>query len=110
MSKNIIITEDQCKIFASLIKISAILMTKAGCHFKIGKTSDFENRPDGEYKKKYQSILKIYTGNDSDFVSELERILIKYYREYYPTLCDNKNEGEHEKNDDSFNCIYMVIE
>lgn len=110
MSKEIIFSEKQCKIIASLIKISAILMKNPNSHFKIGKTGDLKNRLDSEYRMKYKRIIEIYEGDDSDFISSLEEVLIKYYKEYYPDLCDNQNEGEHETEDKSFNCVYMVIE
>ena len=111
MGKTIYINEKQAAILESLIRVSANLMERSNKHFKIGKTSqELEKRFDSVYRKDYHRIIMIYSDPDSDFISELERTLIKYYKKYYPVLCNNVNEGENESNEDSFNTVYMVIQ
>lgn len=111
MEKTIYINERQAAILESLIRVSANLMKRSGRHFKIGKTSqELEKRFDSKYRKDYHQIIMIYYDNDSDFISELEKILIKYYKKYYPVLCNNVNEGEEESSEGSFNSVYMVIQ
>ncbi len=106
----IIISEQQSRMIHSLMRISVILVENPNKYFKIGKTGiSLDKRFNANYKDNYDRIISVIEEEDSLFISHLETILIKYYKQYYPSLCDNENEGEVEATDEKFNCVYMVI-
>lgn len=113
MNKTIKITKEQNAFDMATSHLCKILLKKPNKRFKIGKTGQVppEKRLENEdYKYVYRQFFALYTDDDSDLISSLEKKLIQYCLNNYRVLCNNTNRGEIETTEESFNCVYVVIQ
>lgn len=92
--------------------INNIIDANPECCFKIGKTSQLlETRFRQGYEDEYDSIHPIYMSTDGELIDKLEKDLIQYYMNYFPTRCDNQQVGGGPDEEDIalVGRIYLVI-
>ncbi|CUQ38427.1 hypothetical protein [Parabacteroides distasonis] len=113
MNKTIKIAKEQNAFDMATSHLHRILSKNPNKHFKIGKTGQVppEKRLENEdYKYIYRLFFVLYIDDDSDLISSLEKKLIQYCLNNYQVLCNNTNRGEIETTEESFNCVYVVIQ
>lgn len=92
--------------------INKIIDANPECCFKIGKTSQpLETRFSQGYEDEYDNIHLIYMSTDGELIDKLEKELIQYYMNNYPTRCDNQQVGggPDEEGIAPVGRIYLVI-
>lgn len=116
---------DKLRIKKAAIKKIQDVASKCS-HFKIGKTGqNLSDRFDSEYKSIYDRIVLVHKSNDSTEVDDLEKDLIKYFKENWVlelkrevkkirtgktiSNCDNDAIGGGEMDDSDTYYVYVVV-
>lgn len=83
-----------------------------GSHFKIGKTSNYEERMRQNDYVHYTQKKCIFRSEYKELIDHLEIDLINHYKNEsrYSDYCDNEQVGGGEMQDSEEYYIYLVIE